>query len=363
MASHAVSAYGNFLDPTTPSLFTHEVVGSAFGSTPPLLLPGENADADRVWSTEVVEPALFARRAAPVAVSRAYGVRSAVPSGHSAGEYAAHTIGLFPDTVVPPLDLSGDPDFAILRRVRNTSTAAYEHRATPVDEPVGAPAPRSDPEPGAADAPRPWDAEPATALKKSPHEPWCAEPGARYLLVDRSFFQLGGHSLSSIRLPHRMADGLYPHLSTAEFFRTPTVKDLAAQGGGGTTDPAEGAAAVPLASSPRRLWRRHCERAGPAAHNVAQRVDLRRESGPHHLAQALVAFVARHDALRGRCAERDREHLVEMPAGVPVEVPVTDPTAQGDGEGAARRRRRRDEASRLFAPHRTAPRPSATAGR
>ncbi|MEV5353178.1 amino acid adenylation domain-containing protein [Streptomyces sp. NPDC052693] len=55
-------------------------------------------------------------------------------------------VGLFLDTVPLRLDLAGDPDFpALLRRVRESSTAAYEHSGVPFDELVGALNPPRDP--------------------------------------------------------------------------------------------------------------------------------------------------------------------------------------------------------------------------
>ncbi|CAL9560713.1 D-alanine--D-alanyl carrier protein ligase [Streptomyces sp. enrichment culture] len=59
---------------------------------------------------------------------------------------AEHHVGLFLDTVPLRLDLSGDPDFpTLLHRVRDGSTAAYEHSGVPFDELVGALNPRRDP--------------------------------------------------------------------------------------------------------------------------------------------------------------------------------------------------------------------------
>ncbi|MDT0442958.1 MupA/Atu3671 family FMN-dependent luciferase-like monooxygenase, partial [Streptomyces johnsoniae] len=59
---------------------------------------------------------------------------------------AEDRIGLYLDTVPLRLDLGGDPDFpALMRRVRDSSTAAYEHRDVPFDELVAAVNPRRDP--------------------------------------------------------------------------------------------------------------------------------------------------------------------------------------------------------------------------
>ncbi|QWB25974.1 MULTISPECIES: non-ribosomal peptide synthetase/type I polyketide synthase [Streptomyces] len=59
---------------------------------------------------------------------------------------AEDQVGLFLDTVPLRLDLTGDPDFpALLRRVRESSTSAYEHSGVPFDDLVGALNPRRDP--------------------------------------------------------------------------------------------------------------------------------------------------------------------------------------------------------------------------
>ncbi|AXG77699.1 non-ribosomal peptide synthetase/type I polyketide synthase [Streptomyces paludis] len=58
---------------------------------------------------------------------------------------AEHHVGLFLDTVPLRVDLTGEPDFpALLHRVRDSSSAAYEHRDVPFDELVGALNPRRD---------------------------------------------------------------------------------------------------------------------------------------------------------------------------------------------------------------------------
>ncbi|CCK30257.1 hypothetical protein BN159_5878 [Streptomyces davaonensis JCM 4913] len=59
---------------------------------------------------------------------------------------AEDQVGLFLDTVPLRVDLDGEPDFpTLLRRVRDGSTTAYEHRRVPFDELVGALNPHRDP--------------------------------------------------------------------------------------------------------------------------------------------------------------------------------------------------------------------------
>ncbi|MCM1975114.1 non-ribosomal peptide synthetase/type I polyketide synthase [Streptomyces sp. G1] len=59
---------------------------------------------------------------------------------------AEDQVGLYLDTVPLRVDLGGEPDFpTLLRRVRDGSTTAYEHRSIPFDELVGALNPHRDP--------------------------------------------------------------------------------------------------------------------------------------------------------------------------------------------------------------------------
>ncbi|WP_432742489.1 amino acid adenylation domain-containing protein [Streptomyces sp. JH002] len=189
--------------------------------------------------------------------------------------------------------------------------------------------------------------EPGTPLEKSLHDLWCDEldlPGG--ICVTRSFFQLGGHSLSAIRLVHRMNE---EHgrtgrtLTMAGFFGAPTVRAAAAhfETGAGAGDesgiatdsgPRSGAATgqegergvetVPATSLLRRLAQRHRANPNPAVYNVAHRLELTGDLDPAALTGALRALVARHAALRLRLnGER-----AEFPADVPFDVPVVDLT-------------------------------------
>ncbi|MFI8192193.1 amino acid adenylation domain-containing protein [Streptomyces sp. NPDC085946] len=213
------------------------------------------------------------------------------------------------------------------------------------------------PEPG-EDGARPADAEPVTPLEKELHALWCDELGLSRVPVTRSFFEMGGHSLSAIRLVNHMAAKLKRALPMAEFFRAPTVQGIAAWfeqpdaavPGPPAPGPATGSVrdVVPMTSALRRLWRRHHRHSGSAVYNVAHRVDLHGALAPDDLRHALADLVARHDALRSRAVRRDGEYLVEVLAHVPVELPVSDLSAQAEDE-AALERWCREQASRPFA--------------
>ena len=151
-------------------------------------------------------------------------------------------------------------------------------------------------------------ATPTTALEHALHDLWCAELGRDTVAVDRSFFALGGHSLSAVRLLNRAA-ALGLTCSMTDFFRDPTIRALAARAA---------IARVPLTSVQRRLWRRHHERANPAVYNVAHRIDLTGDLDPETLRRAVEALVHRHDVLRSRLSDVDCAVLAPFPVSLPV---------------------------------------------
>ncbi|WP_345025323.1 MupA/Atu3671 family FMN-dependent luciferase-like monooxygenase, partial [Streptomyces sedi] len=190
------------------------------------------------------------------------------------------------------------------------------------------------PEPEAEPVPGVDDDEPATPLEKALRELWAEELGVAHVPVTRSFFALGGHSLSAVRLLHRVARELELTLSMAEFFRTPTVRGVAARG---SAQPSEVTATVPMNAVQRRLWRRHHERADAGCYHVTHRVDLRGPVRPERLGAWLAALVERHEALRTRLVVRGGRRLVEVLDRVAVELPVDEldsgaPVADADVE-------------------------------
>ncbi|MFI7673012.1 MupA/Atu3671 family FMN-dependent luciferase-like monooxygenase [Actinophytocola sp. NPDC049390] len=172
------------------------------------------------------------------------------------------------------------------------------------------------PDPGTASA---AGAAPDTPTEVALHELWCAELGREQLPADRSFFALGGHSLSAVRLLNRVGQRFGRVPSMSEFFRDPTIRGLARR-----LDTPAVVDTVPLTAAQRRLWRRHHERVNPAVYNVAHRVDLAGDLDEDALRQAVTALVHRHVALRTRVVERDGELLAEILAPAPVPLAADD---------------------------------------
>jgi natural product biosynthesis luciferase-like monooxygenase protein/amino acid adenylation domain-containing protein len=176
---------------------------------------------------------------------------------------------------------------------------------------------------------------PATGAEQTVHALWSEILDRDALPVDRSFFQLGGHSLSAVRLLNRLAGELGLELSMADFFRAPTIRAVAARLAEADAAPPAVTDAVPLPSTLRRLWRRQHEHPGSAVYNVVHRIDLEGELDVSALESALGELVRRHGALRGRAVLRGGEEQFEVLAEVPVELPVTDLTATGPAAASA----------------------------
>ena len=162
---------------------------------------------------------------------------------------------------------------------------------------------------------------PVTPVEETLHELWCAELGNTTVPVDASFFALGGHSLSAVRLLNRVTTRLGLECSMATFFAHPTIRALAMH-----LDATPVVDTAPLTGQQTRLWRRHHELSDPAVYNVSHRVDLRGPLDAAALAAAVTEFVRRHAALRTRVVELDGELAQEVLAPFPLDLPTTDLT-------------------------------------
>ncbi|MFJ5833581.1 amino acid adenylation domain-containing protein [Streptomyces sp. NPDC093089] len=199
------------------------------------------------------------------------------------------------------------------------------------------------PEPSPEASEREDATRPATALEQSLHDLWCEVLDVPHVPVTVSFFQLGGHSLSAIRLLNRVRELVDVPVSMADFFLEPTVRGVAARcaaaaaagpadGYGHEDGPGRGRGRVvdsaPMPSTLRRLWRRHHAHSDPSVYNVAHRIDLNGSLDPAALTGALRDLVGRHHALRSRAVRRDDGlHVVEIMDEVPVELPITELSA------------------------------------
>ncbi len=121
--------------------------------------------------------------------------------------------------------------------------------------------------------------------------------------VDDSFFDLGGDSLSTMRLVAAVNAGLDAGLSVRTVFEAPTVAELAPRIGGdeGGLEPlvaGERPAVVPLSFAQTRLWFLDQLQGPSPVYNMAVALRLRGPLDADALGTALADVVGRHESLR-----------------------------------------------------------------
>ncbi|MDT5155435.1 MAG: hypothetical protein QOI01_7168, partial [Mycobacterium sp.] len=121
--------------------------------------------------------------------------------------------------------------------------------------------------------------------------------------VDDSFFDLGGDSLSAMRLVAAVNTSLKADLSVREVFEVPTVARLASRIGGGTggREPlvaGQRPAVIPLSFAQSRLWFIRQLYGPSAAYNMAVVLQLRGNLDVEAMGAALADVVDRHESLR-----------------------------------------------------------------
>ncbi|WP_439646571.1 amino acid adenylation domain-containing protein, partial [Mycobacterium kyorinense] len=141
---------------------------------------------------------------------------------------------------------------------------------------------------------------------------------------DDSFFELGGDSLSAMRLVAAINDSLDAGLAVRTVFDAPTVARLAPHIGDGTRrlEPLvalERPAVVPVSFAQSRLWVLDQVQGPSPAYNMTAALRLRGPLDVDSLGTALADVVGRHESLRT---------VFSAPEGIPQQVVV--PVGQAD---------------------------------
>ncbi|HZU48302.1 MAG TPA: amino acid adenylation domain-containing protein, partial [Mycobacterium sp.] len=121
--------------------------------------------------------------------------------------------------------------------------------------------------------------------------------------VDDSFFELGGDSISAMRLIAAVNTALDTNLVVRTVFEAPTVAQLALRIGGAAgrvepLTPVERPAVVPLSFAQQRLWFIDQLQGPSPIYNIAVALQLHGTLNAGALGEALADVVARHESLR-----------------------------------------------------------------
>ena len=166
---------------------------------------------------------------------------------------------------------------------------------------------------------------PTTAIEEILAGIYAQVLGLERVGADDSFFDLGGDSLSAMRLIAAINTGLAAGLSVRAVFEAPTVAQLAPRigaGGGGRLAPvvaAERPAVVPLSFAQQRLWFIEQLQGPSPVYNMPVALRLRGRLDVEAVGDALAAVLGRHESLRTRFPAVD---------GVPRQLVV--PVEQAD---------------------------------
>ncbi|MEW2624349.1 MupA/Atu3671 family FMN-dependent luciferase-like monooxygenase [Streptomyces sp. NPDC048106] len=171
-------------------------------------------------------------------------------------------------------------------------------------------------------------------------ELWAQEFGLapEQLGADAHFFDLGGHSLSAMRLVNRVREEWGDDYPMVLFYQEPTLGAMAARLAGSGAAPAlrEG----PATETQARFAELHAAHDRPQVFNVGLRITLRGPLDEDALRRALDGLVERHEALRTRLVcDGEGAWRQEVLAPRPVDFPVEDLTGLSgpDREAALRR--------------------------
>ena len=160
---------------------------------------------------------------------------------------------------------------------------------------------------------------PATAAEEILAGIYARVLGVDRVGVDDSFFDLGGDSLSAMRLIAAVNTALDTGLSVRTLFEAPTVAQLAPRIGGGGVRLAplvaqERPAVIPLSFSQNRLWFLDQLQGPSATYNMPVGLRLSGAINAEALGAALADVVSRHESLRT---------IFAAPDGVPRQIVVS----------------------------------------
>jgi amino acid adenylation domain-containing protein len=191
-------------------------------------------------------------------------------------------------------------------------------------------------------APKDFDARPdavapRTACERELAGIWSDLLHANTIGVHDNFFEIGGHSLSAMRLVSRIRQHFNIELPLLTIFETPTIAGLATQisstqanassRGESQIGAVERTGVIPASFSQERLWLFDQLQPGVSAYNVPVAVGVRGAFDVVALEQTIEAMVDRHEVLRTTFDSVDGRPVQVIAPFAPVGLPVVDLSA------------------------------------
>jgi amino acid adenylation domain-containing protein len=142
-------------------------------------------------------------------------------------------------------------------------------------------------------------------------EIWSGVFGISPIGIDDNFFELGGHSLKATLMISRIHRVFHVNLSLVDFFKNPTIRQLAnytgkaGQEGGLIIRAVEKRDTYPLSAAQRRLYFLHCLHPRGTAYNVPIRLQLQGRIDIPLMEESFRKLVQRHESLRTSFVVKD----------------------------------------------------------
>ncbi|REK84551.1 amino acid adenylation domain-containing protein [Streptomyces inhibens] len=200
------------------------------------------------------------------------------------------------------------------------------------------------------------EAERRPDIERRVRELWAAEFAidAEGIGADVSFFDLGGHSITAMRLVNRAREEFGTEYPMVRFYEEPTLRAMSAylsgEAGGLGRSAADGVTGTverraPATEQQARFAWAHARHALPQVFNVAMRITFSGDLDVAALRTALTRLVQRHEGLRTRLAKDGKGWQQEVLRPRPVDLPVEDLTARPPRERDAALERASAEAA------------------
>ncbi|KAA6197506.1 AMP-binding protein, partial [Streptomyces parvus] len=164
--------------------------------------------------------------------------------------------------------------------------------------------------------------------------------------IHDDFFQLGGHSMLAIQVISRVNEAFDTDMTLRVIFDSPTITALAEHVNSLTStvdrtwealQPVPRTEQLPLSFAQQRLWFLDQLMPNNPFYNIPDAVRLNGALEVDALGAALSGVVARHEVLRTTLHDEAGRPWQSVSAPQPVDLPVTDISAEPEPESAARR--------------------------